>query len=1240
MANRTPGTGSSPLTSTRAAFTMQSGASIVDCDTQLTANADMSGGGAVHAADAVVSIQAGASLRSSDLAYRNALGVLFDPTGSRQGGGALFANNCKVDIAGTVDSCNVVSAVNISTANFYAGGGGVFLYDYGCTPGNAVDCRAVISGTVSNCSAIAGGGVFYWSENDGYDQGDNLWVGANNVPLTAASQVVDKVYDTLTLSGSIEGCSTTDVGTLRTIALGAYGDFERFGIGGGAICGAYTGLIVLDDDSSIANCSTYSEGGGVSNYGVSVFCLDNAPDLSGGPSVTNCTSGKIAGGLSFGAASHVESVVVNGCTAGAFGGGIYMYSGSTTIYNCVVTNCTADMYGGGIMQDVVHDLFWYGGTVKGNHAGLGGGGMALYGHYGGSSGSPRGLVFNYPVTANKGYTNPVYYKSAILANKIVAPSILRANTQGLTNAASDVWTNALAPSSRIDMRGNFVDGSKIGVIVSDGLVTLNASGAQFGSVYQTGLNLSPFANDVNATLVAAASGTRLVWADGFVVEYRANVPVGASLSGAVPFDGADGMANAYARANGSATVLGPGTMAVDGYTFKGWAASAADTAPRFQPGAAISYDAALDPLKNGRIVLYAVWQAPTRVCQIIRDANGDGVPDTFFKAYTSLYGAFNDARTGDRIEMLRDAPLVDFSAAADQRPADGAVTLAAGTSGVVLTIAPLVQTVAGAQGWLGAVPSSGLLQATLTRTASGSLSSWFSVAGGLTVANVVVDGACAARQVQNGTGVVGNQALFEVAGASSSLSLGAGTTLKNAYNASGPGGAVHASAGATVRMAAGSVVTGCCTATDGGGVAVESASFAHDGGSISSCTSARFGGGVYLGAQGSATMTGLAEVRGNVAKRSGGGLYVDGMGRLVLSGGTVAANACSAENDGGGAYAGAYVGGIGLGTYAGSDPLVTVSGVALVSGNLGRPAQGHAADSPKPSDLEVARAGASYSLAVDASGLAPTAAVGITSADPALLAAGAQFASRIGTAPVVGLQLFFNNANAALAAVAGAGQAVVWRGLHADVSFTKVGCDQATGKTVKLAGAKFAVYRYVGSVALGPLTINSGSIDLAATSSSQWAPVVAADGTEGAPGDTANVPYEFVSSSNGTVELTQLTPAAWYMLVEIEAPAGYQQPTGQWAFQALELSGSTGGYGIDTTTLLARKGDGGVLPTAFSTSVTVDGVAQRGVFLTNVAVYDLPFAGFPAFGPLAGTLVGIALVAAALALHRARRASS
>lgn len=1237
MAGRSPGSGTAPSSSFRASFTMQSGASIIDCDTQMTSNATLAGGGAIHAADSQVSIQAGASLRNCDLTYRNALGLLFDPTLSRQGGGALFANNCKLEMAGTIDSCTVVSSVNVTTGNFYAGGGALYLYNYGCTTALGIDCRAVVSGTVANCSAIAGGGVFYWSEADGYGEGDNLWVGASNVPLSAAAQVVDKVYDALTLSGSIANCSTTDAGTLRTITLATYADFERYGVGGGAICGAYNGLIVLASGSKISGCSTYSEGGGVSNYGVSVFCLDDTADLSAGPTVEQCTSGVIAGGISLGAGGHIENVTVNNCAAGSFGGGIYAYSGSTTMYNAHITGCSAGVYGGGIMQHVVHDLFLYGGTITGNHAVLGGGGIALYGFANGSAGAPRGLVCNYPPTMNGGYTNPTFYKTAILTAKIAAPTVISANTQAITNSASNVWTTSLLPISRIMTMGPFVDGSKAGVTISDGLPALNAVFAQFGTIFQTSASLAPFANDTNPTLVATSSGNNMIWADGFVVDYRANAPVATTLIGAPPFDGIAGILQAYLRTGGSTTILGSGTMAAGDYTFLGWSTDPAATAPQFSAGASLSYNASLDPDLDGRIVLYAVWQAPRHVCQIIRDTNGDGTPDAFYKAYATVYEAFRDARSNDRVEMIRDAPIVDFTAAADKRPTDGRIALGAGTTGVVLTTAPLVQTVPGASGWQGLVSSPGAVVATLTRTASGSMTSSFGVAGGLTLRALAVDGACAGSG-----GISGASAVFEGAGSGSSLTLDTGAIIRNACNANGSGGAVNLVSGATATTKAGSVVDGC-SARDGGGIAAAGSTLNVQGGIISNCRASRYGGGVYAGLAAATTIAGATTVQGNVAGRSGGGAYVDATGRLVLTGGSITANACSATDSDDGAYAGAYVGGIGHARYTGGTAPIAVAGTAVVSGNVGRVPGSSAATAPTPSDTETARAGGAYSLAVAAPGMALTAAVGVTSADPTLLASHAQFASYSGTAAssATNLQTLFNDSMAVTLGTAGGGQAIVWRAARVDVSFTKVGPDQATGKYVKLAGATFSVYRYAGLSDLTSLTINSGSIDLASLSSTQWAPVIAADGTEGTPGNPSNVPYAFTSSSQpgqvGNVLLTQLVPGAWYMLVETAAPVGYQKAVGQWAFKARENPLGSNAYTIDTTTLLARKDSNGIAPPALMLSVTTGEGVLTGVFVANAPLYNLPFAGAPAFGAL--SLLGIALILLAVLLYRKRRIS-
>ncbi|MEI3230024.1 MAG: hypothetical protein V8S24_01465 [Gordonibacter pamelaeae] len=85
----------------------------------MTANATFSGGGAVRATDADVSVGKGASISGCSLEYRAASGAI-DAVGTVQGGGALFANNCKVDLAGSVDDCHMVSAENTGTGDFFS----------------------------------------------------------------------------------------------------------------------------------------------------------------------------------------------------------------------------------------------------------------------------------------------------------------------------------------------------------------------------------------------------------------------------------------------------------------------------------------------------------------------------------------------------------------------------------------------------------------------------------------------------------------------------------------------------------------------------------------------------------------------------------------------------------------------------------------------------------------------------------------------------------------------------------------------------------------------------------------------------------------------------------------------------------------------------------------------------------------------------------------------------------------
>lgn len=1165
-AARNSGTGTSPSATYRVSFTMESGSSITNCATQLTANASMSGGGAIHAADANLSIANGATIEGCSLTYRTTGGVLINPSTTWQGGGAIFANNCRIDMAGSMTDCTMVGQEDLTQNSLYAGGGAIFVYTNGCTTANGIDCRTTVSGTITGCSAMSGGGVFYWSINNGFGEGDNLWVGGSG-PLQSAQEVVDKVNDTFILTGSatIEDCSTSDMNSTRSApTLASYTQYEVYGIGGGAICGAYQGLVVLEDGSVIRDCATGTEGGGMSSYATALICTSNSADLSTGPLIENCTSKGIAGGLCTASSSSIEQIIVRGCSAIYQGGGLYLYSGSTTMYNCLVENCSAGIYGGGIMQQVVHDFFMYGGTVINNYASTSGGGIALNGHYAGSLTAPRGLIFNYPTTLNGGYTNPVYYKTSILQDKIVAPVVVAGNGQEVGSRRSNVWTSSSIPTARIAVSGAFQPGSKIGVAINNRVATSNQVGSQFANLSQPGIDLRPFASDVVPSLVPAYSGTNLVWQQGYVVDYDANWPPGETTSGSAPSDSIQGIQNAYLLTE-QATVLGQGDMVGGDYAFLGWSLSASATAASYVGGSLIGHNATTDPDGNYRITLYAVWEQPEYVCQIIRDG-------ALYRSYTTLYEALASVQSNDRIEMLKDAPLIDFNQVDGKKPPSGGLSVGfSSATGVVLTTAPAsTPTVPGSAVWQGAPTTTPV--AVLERTANGEGgASYLSLTGGagMSVFGIVFDGRSTPAQTSSQTGINGNTALLEVS--SAQLTLGSGTRVQNSYNANVIG----------------------------------------------------LGGGVRVGAGASVTVEGGAQIRANATTGSGGGAYVDAGGSLVLRDCVITDNRSTATAVG---YDGSWVGGVG--NLSGD---VTVSGNPVVSGNVGK-FKTSSSGTLMPSDLETNN---NY-ITVAVAGLGSGASIGITSSDDAHLQPEQQFAKAAGgsSAATGGASEFFNNDNASLHGIAGFGDAYVWEYGRSVVTFTKVGADQSTGLHQLLPGATFNLYRYVGATAINATSIADGSIDLATVDSSQWAPILDDAGTEGTPGDGGNVPYDFVSadgtgaSPRGQVDLAGVQPGAWYMLVETEAPLGYQTPAGQWALQVHEVSAGT--FAIDLSTILARPGEGGELPPAFATTVETDAGTLDGVLAVNVPVFNLPFAGTSALPPF--VLLGIILIGCALAL--------
>jgi hypothetical protein len=108
---------------------------------------------------------------------------------------------------------------------------------------------------------------------------------------------------------------------------------------------------------------------------------------------------------------------------------------------------------------------------------------------------------------------------------------------------------------------------------------------------------------------------------------------------------------------------------------------------------------------------------------------------------------------------------------------------------------------------------------------------------------------------------------------------------------SNTGAIVRVNSGATLRMKAGTLITGN-SSSSGGGVSVADGTFIVSGGAVSGNT----GGGVSV-SSGTLTMSG-GMVSGNTSSTYGGGVSV-GSGTLIMSGGTVSGNTAPS---GGGVY--------------------------------------------------------------------------------------------------------------------------------------------------------------------------------------------------------------------------------------------------------------------------------------------------------------------------------------------------
>ena len=180
-----------------------------------------------------------------------------------------------------------------------------------------------------------------------------------------------------------------------------------------------------------------------------------------------------------------------------------------------------------------------------------------------------------------------------------------------------------------------------------------------------------------------------------------------------------------------------------------------------------------------------------------------------------------------------------------------------------------------------------------------------------------------------------------------------------------------------------------------------------------------------------------------------------------------------------------------------------------------------------------------------------------------------------------------------------------------DTKFTKVGADDLD---VPLAGAKFALYKWLGTTAeyagheddiLDIALLNGGE------ASDNWLRAT----TDGADGTTSDV---FTTLADGEIDLGKL-PDGIYTLIETKAPDGYELPVGQWVLTINNSKGNTGDgdYKIEYT----AKGE--MLPPA----VRIDTDAETGDLtyqVVNVRPFSIGMSGMN--GTKGITILGLAIM--------------
>ena len=849
---------------------------------------------------------------------------------SERGGGGIYTNAPSLSVTGqntSFDHCTAALEGGGIYQNTTAGGSNFTLTD-----GSLSNCEAMgnkggavytgaLTVTLSDCSVTdskakaEGGGVWINPKNastltrvtmrgnaasNADSKGGGVYIGGNSATVTCTDPQISSC--TAAYGGglyhaggtlAVTGDSGTISGTATVNGGGLYVNSGTLNMSGSAISGTAAvnggGLCVNGGKANLSggavSGTAASEGGGVYNNAGCTFTQ------SGGSVSGSAVNG---GGVSQKGSYTMTGGTIRG-TASENGGAVYLTTGGTMTVKTAATvgsdgtNGSSARNGGGVYVTGSGTLNLYaGGAVAGAAASENGGGIYL----------ANGIVNAGTIENNKLKTEggDVLGNEAVNGGGVYVAGGTYFMCDGTVakNTASSTGGGVYYAGGTLNVNGGTIGGSDENANTADkgaGVFVADGQTARFADSIRKTLKISHnHANLEGGGIAVGGAAARLIFKNGVTVRYNTM--------------GRDNTAcNVWLDQNSNEIIQ---SEALDAQSFIGVCASDEQDAEHGQPAknfATHADTANLSCFRNDRRqYLYGVQGTGDLtawadfVCKIT-DANdqllykdASGTPAVYEMLENDPIGAFYALNTGAQLYIRHGDDYVpyignDFKVQmlVKDYPSTQQITLDRSVGkNVVLTTASVRPDECGF-----CYNGDERMAAVIHRDAANT-GSMFTMSGSwnVTLQNVTFDGSKGSAASTQAGGILH-------LASSVSVTLGDGATLRNSDAGTNEGGAVYVEGAYTnLVMKQGAVITGC-SAENGGGVLVQSGTFAMEGGTITACT-ATTGGGVM--AQGGTFEMYGGTVSGCSAE-TGGGVCI-GAASMYMYGGTITEN--NATVNGGG----------------------------------------------------------------------------------------------------------------------------------------------------------------------------------------------------------------------------------------------------------------------------------------------------------------------------------------------------